>query len=190
MLDHSQTTWKRGKQALLPSATTWLLPESWDWKCRGDFLGASSVCSIPIPSLHLPFGKGGPAPFSLDQVKRCRVRPLHMNLQVANFHRWERAPVCQLLYYTTILFKVLYHKIKDVFLIFLCLFFMCEKFHKLPGSSPSRIQGNPQDEQRRREKTRRPCLDGAKSAREREKERERDQTRICSRVWQLLYFSL
>ena len=44
--------------------------------------------------------------------------------------------------------------------------------------------------------TRRTGLDGAKSARgreretetERETERERDQTRICSRVWQLLYF--
>ena len=43
--------------------------------------------------------------------------------------------------------------------------------------------------------TRRTGLDGAKSARgrererERETDRERDQTRICSRVWQLLYFS-
>ena len=41
--------------------------------------------------------------------------------------------------------------------------------------------------------TRRTGLDGAKSARgrerEREKETERDQTRICCRVWQLLYFS-
>ena len=38
--------------------------------------------------------------------------------------------------------------------------------------------------------TRRTGLDRAKSARERERKKERDQTRkICSRVWQLLYFS-
>ena len=39
----------------------------------------------------------------------------------------------QLLYCTTVLFKVLYCKIKNVFFIFLCLFFMyylCEKYYK------------------------------------------------------------
>ena len=60
---------------------------------------------------------------------------------------------------------------------------------KLHRSSPSRIQGNPQDERHQREKTRRTGLDGAKSARERERERERDQARICSRVLQPFYFS-
>ena len=42
------------------------------------------------------------------------------------------APVCQLLYCTTVLFKVLYCKIKNVFFI-LCLFFMYylrEKYYK------------------------------------------------------------
>ena len=37
--------------------------------------------------------------------------------------------------------------------------------------------------------TRRTGLDRAKSSREREREKERDQTGMCSRVWQLLYFS-
>ena len=35
--------------------------------------------------------------------------------------------------YTTVLFKLLYCKIKNIFLIFLCLFFMyylCEKYYK------------------------------------------------------------
>ena len=40
-----------------------------------------------------------------------------------------------------------------------------------PGSSSSRIQGNPQDERRRRVR-----------------ERERDQTGVCSRVWQCFIF--
>ena len=47
------------------------------------------------------------------------VSPLHTNIQVVcNFQRCERAPVCQLLYCTTALFKVLYCKIKNVFLGF------------------------------------------------------------------------
>ena len=55
-----------------------------------------------------------------------------MNLQVENFQRCERAPVCQLLYCTTVLFKVLQCKIKNVFFIF-CVFLMyylCEKYYK------------------------------------------------------------
>ena len=43
------------------------------------------------------------------------------------------APVCQLLYCTTVLFKVLYCEIKSVFLYFLCLLFiyyLCEKYYK------------------------------------------------------------
>ena len=43
------------------------------------------------------------------------VSALHMNLRVANFQRCERAPVCQLLTWTTVLFKVLYYKILNVF---------------------------------------------------------------------------
>ena len=34
------------------------------------------------------------------------------------FQRCKRAPVCQLLYYTTVLFKVQYCKIKHVIFIF------------------------------------------------------------------------
>ena len=54
-------------------------------------------------------------------------------------------------------------------------------FGNVPGSSLGRIQGYPQDERRRREKTRETSLDGAKSARERgrggeREERESDQT--------------
>ena len=45
---------------------------------------------------------------------------------------------------------------------------------KLQRSSPSRIQGNPQDERHWWEKTRRTGHDGAKSARERERETERE----------------
>ena len=51
---------------------------------------------------------------------KSTVSPLYMNLQVANFQRCECAPVCQLLYCTAVLFKVLYCKIKDVFFIFVC----------------------------------------------------------------------
>ena len=44
------------------------------------------------------------------------------------------APGCQQLYCTTVLFKVLYCKLKNVFFIFcVCLFFMyylCEKYYK------------------------------------------------------------
>ena len=55
--------------------------------------------------------------------------PLHTNLQVANFQRCEHAPVCHLSYCTTVLFKVLYCKIKNVFFIFcVCfLFIICVK---------------------------------------------------------------
>ena len=43
------------------------------------------------------------------------VSPLRTNLQVANFQMCEHDPVCQLLWYTTVLFKVLYYKIKNIF---------------------------------------------------------------------------
>ena len=56
------------------------------------------------------------------------VSPLHENLQVLNFQRCERAPVCQLLYCTTVLFKVLYCKIKNIFLFF--MYYLFEKYHK------------------------------------------------------------
>lgn len=38
--------------------------------------------------------------------------PLHTKLQVANFQRCERAPICQLFYCPVALFTVLYYKIK------------------------------------------------------------------------------
>ena len=51
-------------------------------------------------------------------------------------HEWNCSlssiSYCQLLCYTTVLFKVLYCKIKNIFFIF-CLFFMyylCEKYYK------------------------------------------------------------
>ena len=65
------------------------------------------------------------------------VSPLHTNLQVANFQRCERA--CQPLYAscctgTTVLFKILYCKIYNVFYIFcvcfLCTHYLCEKYYK------------------------------------------------------------
>ena len=43
-----------------------------------------------------------------------------MNLQVVNFQRCEKVPVCQLLYCTPILIKVQYYKSKNAFLI-LCV---------------------------------------------------------------------
>ena len=54
-----------------------------------------------------------------------------MNLQVANFQRCENALVCQLLYRTTVLSKVLYCQIKNVFFI-LCVFTynLCEQYYK------------------------------------------------------------
>ena len=57
----------------------------------------------------------------------CTVSPLHMN-----FQRCECSPVCQLLYCTTVLFKVLYCQIK-MFSSFFVLAFMCylwEKYYK------------------------------------------------------------
>ena len=54
-----------------------------------------------------------------------------MNLQVAKFQRRQCAPVCQLLYGTTLLFKVLYCKVKNVFFIFCFVtYYLCEKHYK------------------------------------------------------------
>ena len=47
------------------------------------------------------------------------VNPLYINLQVANFQRCKCTPICQL-YCATVLFKVLYYKIK-MFSSFLCV---------------------------------------------------------------------
>ena len=55
-----------------------------------------------------------------------------MNPQFVNFQRYECAPLCQLLCCITVLFKALCCKMKNVFFIFLCLFFvshLCEKYH-------------------------------------------------------------
>ena len=61
-----------------------------------------------------------------------------MNLQVVNFQRrTHRVPalVCQPLYCTTVLFTVLYYKIKNAFFILCVCFFgthyLCEKYYKL-----------------------------------------------------------
>ena len=65
------------------------------------------------------------------------VSPLHMNLQAANFQRCEHvcpAPVGQVLCWTSVIFKVLYCKIKNGFFIFcvcfLCMYSMCEKYYE------------------------------------------------------------
>ena len=55
-------------------------------------------------------------------VVKDYVSPLHPNLQVVNFQRCERVPGCQLSYWTTVLFKVLYCKIKNVYF---CVCFLC-----------------------------------------------------------------
>lgn len=62
------------------------------------------------------------------------VSPLHMSLQGVNFKdvNMRAATVCQLLCCITVLFKALCCKMKNVFFIFLCLFFvshLCEKYH-------------------------------------------------------------
>ena len=43
------------------------------------------------------------------------VSSLHTKLQIGNFQRFERGPVSQQLYCTTVLLQVLYCKIKNVF---------------------------------------------------------------------------
>ena len=45
------------------------------------------------------------------------VSPLHTNIQVAIFQRCRHAPVCQLLCCTTVLFKILHSKIKNVYVL-------------------------------------------------------------------------
>ena len=54
------------------------------------------------------------------------VRPLHINLQVAIFQRCKHAPVCQLLCCTTVLFKILHCKIKNVDFF---MYYLCEKYY-------------------------------------------------------------
>ena len=59
-------------------------------------------------------------------------KSLCRSLQVVNFQRCELAPVCQLFDYTSVLFQVLFCKIKKCFLYFLCVFvfkyYLCEKW--------------------------------------------------------------
>ena len=56
---------------------------------------------------------------------------LPINLQVTNFQRCKYAPVCQPLYSTIVLSKVLYCKIQNVlsFVLFL-IYYLCEKYYK------------------------------------------------------------
>ena len=62
------------------------------------------------------------------------VSPLHMSLQAGNFQRCEHVcpgPVGQLLYWTSVIFKILYWKIKNGFFIFcVCFLCMCEKYYE------------------------------------------------------------
>ena len=56
-----------------------------------------------------------------------------MNPQFVNFQRYECAPLCQLLCCITVLFKILYCKIKTVFFIYCICFFtyyLHEKYYK------------------------------------------------------------
>ena len=71
--------------------------------------------------------------------------PLHRNLQVANCHRRERAPVYQLLDYTTVLFKVLFSKFRmfslfsvfDCFLCIICVKSVTNLLQNRTGISPA-----------------------------------------------------
>ena len=51
-----------------------------------------------------------------------------MNPQFVNFQRYECAPLCQLLCCITVLFKILYCKIKTVFFIY-CICLFCVSFY-------------------------------------------------------------
>ena len=50
-------------------------------------------------------------------AKSVAVSPLYTNLQAVNFQRYEHATGCQLLYCTTVIFKILYCKILNVFFV-------------------------------------------------------------------------
>ena len=84
-----------------------------------DFAGLRLTLNwaVWMKSLLLPFK---PCCFSNT------LSPLHTNLQVSNFQRYKCAPICQLSYCTTMLFKVLYCKVENVFFIFcVCVCFLC-----------------------------------------------------------------
>ena len=53
-----------------------------------------------------------------------------MKLQVVHFQRCGRAPVCQLLCCTTVLFKVLCCKSLNGFLCLFSMYYLCEKYYK------------------------------------------------------------
>ena len=53
-----------------------------------------------------------PSPTSSPVSSQSFFLPVH----------WMLAPVCQLLYWTTILFQLLYYKIKNVLFVFVCFY--------------------------------------------------------------------
>ena len=59
-----------------------------------------------------------------------QLSPLHMNLQVANSKMWLCLCMLAIVVLTTVLFKVLYYKIKIVSFIFCVSFFMYYLFEK------------------------------------------------------------
>ena len=85
-----------------------------------------------VPRIHylVLYRKSLPPP-RINEWRGSIASPLHTNLQVAKFQRCECVPVGQLLYGTTVIFKILYYKTKNV--LFIYLFFMCllyEKYYK------------------------------------------------------------
>ena len=65
---------------------------------------------------------GPPSPL-LTTLQLCCPRPLLQPVTLLTYS-WMPAPGCPLLSWTTVLLKVLCCKIKNVFVIFSCLFFM------------------------------------------------------------------
>ena len=76
-----------------------------------------------VPQIHylVLYRKSLPPP-RINEWSGSTASPLHTNLQVAKFQRCECVSVGQLLYGTTVIFKILYYKTKNVlFIYFLCV---------------------------------------------------------------------
>ena len=79
-------------------------------------MSATAACP-PSPIADDPSAL--PSPTSPPSSNRYLFLPVHS----------MPTPICQLLYWTTGLFKVLYCKIKNVFIFYVC-FYWYEKFYK------------------------------------------------------------
>ena len=104
------------------------------WHCTGDrdqdhphgkempsALGLSETAACP-PSPTADNPSAPPSPTSSPSSSQWLFLPVP----------WMLAPVCQPLYYTTVLFRVLYCKIKNVFFWGVCFLmcYLCEKYCK------------------------------------------------------------